>query len=197
MGIYAFFQPSDYITNPSGYSLFAEARFGGNGTFFLPPELAGGSSSEASAYELEVWDTDLSDGLDSGGVALQIDANMDGGTVGLDASTAGSSVLSYDGDDNLGTIGSVLIRAGSTVAGSVTFSDVSVTFWKDGVQQDTVNVGGVAPTRPAHRRAALAEQIVSVTSAVSGCDRVTVSGVVRLQAGAGVIPAGPTCSRRS
>lgn len=177
------FDPTWYITNPTGFDLFGDLLFGANGMAPWTYELAAGSTPTDSAGGGILWDGDLEDGFDSGEVDITFDADLSDGSVEM---TAGGASVAYDGQSG-GTIGSVVIRAGADVAGFAEFTRLTIKFWDDGVVFETATIGGVSADT-AESTTGVAEQQLVVTPASSSCERVTMAGVFRMSAAPEAMP---------
>jgi hypothetical protein len=183
------FDPSGTLSELCGYSLFGDARFGCNGSAFFAPEIVAGDSQGGLAGTNVLWDADLSDGLDSDATAFVFDGNLATGSASMAVDAEGASPSAFDGGgtaNRVGSdaIGSVLIRAGAQAPGSVTFEGLTLTFYKQGIEQEVVNLSGGPQATSADSSSGMEEQILQVTPGVSGCDRVVVTGSIRLQAAA-------------
>ena len=186
MAIVELFDPTAYLTHPSGLDLFADLIFGTNGSFAWVPELALGNDPETAAYGSATWDADLSDGFDSGQVYVSFDANLSAGTAILVTSNEASSPMTQTGLGR-GTIGSVEIRARVQTAATVVWSDLSISFWNGDVAAETVDLANGA-TADLDAGGAVEEQRLVVTPENAGYDRVTVIGTLHMRAGPDVFP---------
>jgi hypothetical protein len=177
VAIYEFFDPTWYASNATGFRCFADILFGANGALpWMVPEVTAGSSTENADSASTVWDEDLEDGFDSGQIGVNFAADLSSGTTTL---TAGSGAAVSHAGPTGGAVGSVLIRAAAQVDGDVEWSGLTITFWNDEVAVETISPGGFEADGTS---SSSDEQILRVTPSASGCDRVTVTGSLRMHA---------------
>jgi hypothetical protein len=186
MAIYAFFEPTSFISSaPGGYSFFASAAFGSNGSQYLTPELAVGSQ-QATVNGRVQWDNDLSDGLDSDDRSFSFEADLETGAasfqLGDQISTPSNSTSAG------GSIGSIFIRTGASVAGLAAFGSLQISFFKNGVFQESLDVSGEATADATNSDTGAAEQILVVTPGGTDYDSVAVTGRFWMQAGEDIYP---------
>jgi hypothetical protein len=188
MACYALLGPTASISDPSGYSLFADYTAGSNGSFAWVPELHAGSSSSDSVGTQATWDDDLEDGFDTGYVAVGFDANLSAGTATVTADTDSPATTTYSGATG-GSIGSVQIRAGAQLAGNVKWSQLSITFWQGTQQGEALTIGSGPQIDTTESSSGTGEQVLVVTPESGAYDHVTITGVLRMEAPVGSYPA--------
>jgi hypothetical protein len=137
------------------------------------------------AWGFREWDNNLSDGFDSGSVSVNFGAWSDGRET---MSVGADSPLSYTGDP-MGSIGSVVLRAGVLVPGEAKFSSITVQFYHDDtlLETDLISSGPDAntigtPSSPQQ------EQILTVTPTVASVNRVVVSATAQLRSPSDTAP---------
>ena len=181
------FDPTGFLSDLSGYRLFGDVRFGSNGSVYLPPALALGSSSSDCVGEHVMWDDNLSDGVDTDVMGIQVAADLTAGTAQL---STGGAFTQYSGTTG-GTIGEVIIRAATTVPGTITWSSVSVQFGDGNTPGETLFLSSEVIANNMAGQNEAAEQILVITPTNTNYDRVVVSAEFRMQVAPGVCP-GPT-----
>jgi hypothetical protein len=184
VAIHVLFDPTDFITDATGFQLFANLLFGSNGASEWIPELLCGSPTQYPAYANTVWDENLDDGFDSGNVAVQYDANLATGTTTF---SAGSASAHYAGESG-GTVGSVAVRAQAQGSGAVIWSDLTITFWDGSEVGESLTLATGATAETSDTATGVEEQMLVITPERSGYDHVTVSGTLRMQAGSDYVP---------
>jgi len=188
-------ETNDGISTISDYCVYADAEFGGNGDESGEPSYDCGSSDSDNVYGYITWDSDLSDGLDSGTRTLSFQA-LEGGSNGVEWNVQGGSAgtLQFT-DQTYGAIQSVKIRAAVILQGcKCTLSGIVLKFYKNGSLVETITLTSatnpVADTRaddaPDER-----EQITTITPTNSDNTKLVVTGNLRLEAVEGDLP-GPS-----
>lgn len=186
---YTLLDPTDFISNPVNYLLYAAARYGTNGDFYPAPEMGcGGPGQEDEASMRRTWDPDLSDGFDSGYVSMSLDADLGDGiaTWGVNGDLDGPVTYSFAPGD---TVASVRITAGTQVPGTAEWSDLTITFYDQDVQQDSITIADGPSVDTTQSTGGVGEQILVVTPDSTLYDRVSVSGTFRMTHAPDVYPA--------
>ena len=188
---YTLLNPTDFLTNPVNYVLFAAARYGTNGDFYPAPEIVvGGPSEEDLAWSRRTWDVDLLDGMDSQAVDVALDADLGAGTATWDVEGADDGPISFSlgGGD---AVGSVRIVAAAQVPGTVEWSDLCITFYDEDTQsQDHVAIEDGPAVDTTTSQTGVAEQALVVTpDSTTVYERVSVSGTFRMTHGPDTYPA--------
>jgi hypothetical protein len=171
---------SDSISDLSGYWLCAEARLGNNGDYFGPQEVVikkpDGQEVQRSSLQ---WDTDDSDGIDSGLCAFSLaaeDGVLTWSVNGYECRTVSEAQPPFE------NVHKVLIRAAANGIGLFEFQGLSVKFYKDNALIDsydhTENLG--VDTR--YASAPSAERTIEVFPTSTDCDEVLVTGFFRMLA---------------
>jgi hypothetical protein len=179
------------ISTITGYCVYAEAQYGSNGDPSGAPEFDEGGVGGGDISGRIVWDTDTSDGLDSGWVAVVMTAPPGGGSSHPAVWAVGGgtpSSLNFAGQ-TYGTIVSVEIRAGVQIPAEFYWQNILVSFYRNGRMteqyiQDTgpqvITTGDTPPVA--------AEQILTVTPQFNNNTQVVISGQIRLVCAEGIIP---------
>ncbi len=177
-----------YISDIGSYNLYSQASMGDNGYPDGIPGVYVGVSDSANQSAYREWDSDLSDGLDSGWVAVSFTATL-GSTNTAQFSVGGAGTTYYSGGSAT-AISEVDIRA--AVAGpdmAMSWSNLSVAFYQGSSLVETVSLGNdVAVSTIGSQTWDPAEMIAQITPTQSNCDKVVVTGSIRLQAAAGTYP---------
>lgn len=188
---YTLLEPSGSMTDTTDYVLYALTRYGSNGDAYPAPEMiiGGPPASEDEAYSRVMWDADLADGFDSDLVAVSLDADLQAGTATWASDGEGAEPVNYSflADDQ--TVGSVRIVAGAQVPGTVVWNNLTITFYDDGVAQETCSVSGGPSVDTRNSPSGIGEQVMVVTPDSTLYDRVAVAGTFRMSAGPDTYPA--------
>ena len=175
-----------YISDISGYSLFSGVVYGDNGDPYGQEEMGMGDGWGSYHWSDLWWDSDLSDGLDSGSrqVYFRADAGDNLGCFWVD----GGQMLS--GNFELTSIGGVMIRvAVMQPQMSMTWESASIGFFNNGRLVKSQGIGNIeASTFDGGWEE---ETIVRVNMPALAFDEVRVGGAVHLMAAEGVYP-GPS-----
>jgi hypothetical protein len=166
------------------YKLFAEARYGDNSIAAGGEhELAVGESSTNMSTAHFTWDTDLSNGLDSGAKKIALDvpaSNTNPLTWQVGKSHASHSGATY------GSLLKIVLRVGVLLEAAVALTGVTVTFSGPGGASYTYGPTD-GPAVDQRNLTGAAEASIEITPP-SGTTftSATVTGAVRLRANAGV-----------
>jgi hypothetical protein len=177
---------SSTINEVTGYSMMAEILFGDNGN---PYGVEGMTMSNATEYQGSVvtWDSDLSDGLDSGWIGVELIAAA--GASGAQWNVDGIGSL-QTGDGGFAEIGKVTVRAVVTRGGlAMCWRDLRVQFYSGGQLVESMNLGDTpcADTLGVPNSGPL-EAGREITPSGADGDPVGVMGMIRLRAVAGNYP---------
>jgi hypothetical protein len=165
------------MTDDYAYSLYGSMSVGSNGDPNGDPTMTAGDDQGEEVWGYQVWDSDTSDGFDTGNVPV----DFTGDTSGNESLTVGSSgPLTYAGD-SFGSISSVQLQAGVQIPASASWSNVVVSFYNgsqlletdcvaSGPSVNTINT----PSTPA------AEQVLTVIPTAQNATSVSVSGNMRM-----------------
>jgi hypothetical protein len=135
----------------------------------------------ASAQGQRTWDPDLSNGFDSGPVGIWLSASAGGGPNAVSFSVGGGA-LSSDIFFNL--ISSVEISANGKNGGTLAWSEVTITFYKNGQQTQIIVIPiDCAPVGGPH------ELILQITPDSDDNTGVLITGTVRLARAGTTLPA--------
>lgn len=172
------------ISDPQGWDVFAEVRFGDNGSFWGVGEAATGTVEGEDDAGIVAWDSNLSDGLDSGWV--QVELTVTTGADGTVAWNVGHASASDSTPSSLDVIKKVTIRADVEASGmAMSWGTVDVKFFQNGNLVDEASANPSANTIGSSSGNS-AESGAAITTSYSNCDQVVISGSVRLQAVQGV-----------
>lgn len=180
------------ITEISGYSMYTELRIGSNGDPWGEAEIVSGSSPYDAQYGRIVWDGDLEDGFDSG----QLEHVLTSTVEDEDPETA---VVTSDGESGpltfstsvYGSVALVQLRALALVAGSASWSNVAIGFYRDNVLVDSYSsAAGLSVDKSSQTGPVESEALLSVSSQAQGIDKVVISGTFRMSYDSTVIVPG-------
>jgi hypothetical protein len=173
----------DYISEITGYSLFAEACYGDNGDPWGQEETGMGGSAGSYSFSDVEWDSDFSDGFDSGHrqVYFRADAGDNFGVWWVD----GGEMLT--GGFDLDSIGGVMIRVAVLQPQmSMSWESGSIGFFNNG---RLVRSEGLPDMIASTLDDGWEEQTtLHVDMPTVEFDEVRIGGLIRLQAGEGVYP---------
>jgi hypothetical protein len=170
----------------SGYSVYADLKIGGNGQDETVSELAAGSSAGDTGFGHMKWDDDLSDGVDSGLVKVQLVAGPGGVTW-----TVGNQPPVQVADSVGGDVLSLKVRAG--VSGpdrQSSWSNLVASFYTSAdadpsqpQEQLTLSNSGspAASTFGSTDPDAQADQATDITPEGSGYAKVILTAYVRIE----------------
>jgi hypothetical protein len=178
------------ITNMTGYSAFAEARLGSNGDSSGVPEITVGTDSSHVSTGRVCWDSDPSDGLDSGWTLGAFTAAPSGSTHSASWDVAGASPepVVYSNVNYAGVF-EVDLRAMTLTSGLAAWQSIDVAFMKNGVITDHyTSYTGPSVDDTAASGIVSDEQILKVMSSYSDNDSVVISGDMRLAYPEGIYP---------
>ncbi len=179
------FSGGSSITEITDYSLCATARIGDNGDPWGLASVVSQTATEYAGSAINEWDSNLANGLDSGWVDFAFSADMASGAMSW--AVVGADTITYVG--NVGTgVSNVEIQAGVTSGGmAFAFSNMSVKFYSGDtlIDTETFSDGPAVDTMSAQTSSA-AESRAVVTPGASTCDKVIITGSIRLQAAQGV-----------
>jgi len=174
------------ISTIIGYCIGAEAVVGSNDATGVPEFWVGDAAGDMVAGQKQ-WDSNLSDGFDTGLVSVELNLRPGGGTSGVTWTLNGSPLV-YTGS-SYGTITRVRIRAGVSTTAISSWRSILIKFMKAGVQTDsfTLKSGPIADTSSDTPPTAK-EQILTVTPGPSDIDQVIITGQFRLSDAATTLP---------
>jgi hypothetical protein len=186
VAVYQFHDPTDYITQTQGYSLFASAQFGSNSGSTSASELSLGTSSTWASGQT-TWDGNLANGFDTDELFVQLEVDFDSGHSTFSVFNSSEPVVSFNGPTG-GTVGSLVIRSGAQVAtGFSSWAGFDISFFRDGTEQEAISISGDT-TAQVSSSGGQSEQLLTVTPGASNYDKVVVSCWFRMMAGQGVTP---------
>jgi hypothetical protein len=164
-------------------SLYASMDVGSNGNPYGDPTFAAGDDQGEEVWGFGVWDSNTSNGFDTGNVAVYFGGASNGNET---LQVGGNAPISYAGD-SFGSISSVQFQAAVTVPASASWSDVTVDFY-DGSQLVEVDNPPVGPAVNTINtpNSPQAEQVLTVSPpAGSNITNVVATGIMRMTAPAG------------
>jgi hypothetical protein len=177
------------IPTPPTSCVYAEMRYGSNGSIGSPPELTLGHNGGSTTTGRITWD--VSDNtFDSGQVDFILTIPPGGGSLHADTLSVANAItnpISYS-QTTYGAISAVQIEAGVQINAAAAFSDLIVQFYKNGslIETFTQSAGPSVDTSTASDP--VAAQVLIVTPTNSDNDKVVITGKVQLQAPDGTFP---------
>jgi hypothetical protein len=170
--------PNPYLSDtPSGYSVFAEMRAGSNGDPYGDPEEILGTSTTANAGHYAWQSSDENGGFDAENVPVSIDINLRTGAESL--SVGDSTAVTFSGPTGE-TINYVELTAGTVVNAQVAWSNVNVSFYKNGALQETASSSGGPAVDTTSSDNATQEQIATIEPAASTDDEIIITGSINM-----------------
>jgi hypothetical protein len=132
---------STTITDITGFCCIAETRYGSNGDNDGTPEWDVGSASGQTTGRMK-WADNPDDGFDTGLLDAEL-ATSPGGAEGIAFALQASpdSPLIFP-DVTYGSIGNVLVRAAAQITSQVGWSNITVSYYKNGNPTETYRYGG-------------------------------------------------------
>jgi hypothetical protein len=179
---------SDPITY-TGSALYATLDVGSDigspgDTTGLPSYTIGDTAGDEN-WAYYNWDSNLDDGFDTGNAGVM----FRGAAGGAESLAVGSGPFLSASTATFGSVGSVDIVATVYITSEVKWSNVTVRFYRAGSLQEIDSVGAGPDVNTTNTPSTPeAQQVLTVTPAVSGCDRVIVTGSLRMTAPAGTNP---------
>lgn len=174
----------------TGYCITSEVKYGSNGSSGGIPEYGVGHDSADMVTGRRTWDSDLSNGVDSSWVVVELVAEAGGGNSGINWTVTGGTVspVTYAGT-SYGAIGRVRVRAAVQAPVQFQWRSLAMRFYKNGSQVDSFSRrAGPEVDRRGYPTPVQAEQVLEVVPAVQDADRLVVTGQVRLAAPVGLYP---------
>jgi hypothetical protein len=177
-------------SNIAGFSgdYFATALYGDNGDMWGVPTGAAGQGDDWDAWSYMQWDSNTSDGIDSGWHDVQLSINADGAGTGTWAENDETPQTFSVGTST--TIQSVIVQAAVASSGmEMDWSNLTIKFYNNGNLVETVSPANApnASTMTANNGNP-AESVMVVTPSATNDNGVAISGAVRLKATAGNYP---------
>ena len=164
-------------------SLYASMDVGSNGNPYGDPTFAAGDDQGEEGWGFGVWDSNTSNGFDTGNVPVGFAGASDGNET---LEVGQNAPISYAGD-SFGSISSVQFQAAVTVPASASWSNVTVDFY-DGnklVEVDSPSAGPAVNTINTPN-SPQAEQVLTVSPpAGSNITNVVATGIMRMTAPVG------------
>jgi len=177
------------IPSPPVASVYAEMRYGSNGSDGgLPELLLGNNGSDATSGRM-CWD-DADGAFDSGIVFFSMNIPPGGGSANPDTLSVTGAVttpITYS-LTTYGTVSEVQVVAGVQINASSAVTDLIIQFYKGGTLIETFNLTAGPSVDTTTASNPVAAQVLAVTPAASNNDQVVVSGNVQMQAPAGTYP---------
>jgi hypothetical protein len=179
-------QGVSYFSSPA---LYATLEYGSNGDPYGDPTYTEGDDQGEENWGFNVWDSDISDGINTGAVPVQF-TGLSNGNESLSVGT-GATPLTYSGD-SFGTIASVQVQAAVQIPASVQWSSLSFNFYTGStLEESDVFSAGPSVNTINTPNSPTAEQILTVIPTSQSCNKVVVTGTLQMTAPAGTYP-GPT-----
>jgi hypothetical protein len=166
-------------------SLFASVEPGSNGDTSGDPTYVVGDDQGMENWGFNTWDSDTSDGWDSGTVSVNFTGQSNGSE---SLSVQSNPAIAYNGD-GFGPISSVQIDAQVEIPASVQWSNISVKFYSQGALMETETIpGGPQVDTTSTPDSPQAQQVLTVFPKDSNDDTVVVDATIRMTAPAGTVP---------
>jgi hypothetical protein len=177
----------------AGYSVYADLKIGSNGNDEGVSELTAADASGAAAYGHTTWDEDVSDGVDSGWVQVQLVAGPSGVTW-----TVGNRPPVQVADSVGGEVLSLKVRAAVSGANrQSSWRDLVASFYDSAdadlsQPQEQMMLARsrtpVASTMDAADPTAEADQVTDIIPEGSGYSKMMLTASVRIESLSGIIP---------
>jgi len=176
------------ITTITDYGYDAAFRFGDNGYAWGIGEVAVGNATDGETDSaVRVWDSNLSDGLDSGWVSFNVTLDLSSSSPLVASVNGGSNVSDYS--SSLAQVSKVTLQAGVLGDGmAISFSSLSASFYKGSTLITSDSLGSASANTLSSNSGLPAETIITDTISANNCSKVVVTGLIRLQANQGVYP---------
>jgi len=178
------------IPSPPTACIFAEMRYGSNGSTSGAAELLLGNNGSDASIGRITWDGADSGSFDSGEVAFGLVIPAGGGSPNQDSLAVFGAVtnpVNY-GLATYGTIIAVVIEAGVQINAAVAVTGLSVQFYKAGTQTDTYNLASGPAVDTTTAPNPVAAQVLTITPGHSDNDSVQILGSIQLTAPDGTFP---------
>jgi hypothetical protein len=173
------------FTDITDYAIVADLRCGANDAPFGQAEVGLGSSPDDETSARLCWDTDLSDGFDSGWVRVEFDVSVVDGTVSAVWCVKGVEVT-FDDPVACDQILGFMFRSGVCASGATaSFRNVSGEFFATAsatAPSQTVYVDDASATTAGADAPDDAEAIVTVAAEGSGFQKAKLFAEVRIDA---------------
>ncbi len=182
---------NNFISTLSGFNTYAEMLVGSNNAPGGTAEFLIGASATNNTTGRKLWDSDLTDGFDSGwvDVVLTMPATSGPSDVLLKVAGGNPETITYSGII-YSAITRVRIRAGVQAPAKMSWRNISVIFFKNGIQTDSYSPRTAPHVDTSTLNAPVAlEQILTVTPSASDNDSVTIQGSVHLVCAGSSLPA--------
>lgn len=181
---------SDTISDPTGAHFWGLAIYGGNGQEG-PAGVSVGGSSGALSWGCNVWDSNLSDGFDTGNVSFSFSVDLRGSSDYMEFETSYSDVFgAYNTAADASEITMIDIRAAVADAEmKVSVGSFTVSFFSGGVFQESMTVDGPSANRLNQTTPGAKEEVVRlIIDEDADYDQAVITGSFRMQANQGVEP---------
>jgi hypothetical protein len=166
-----------YLMDDSSYDTFGNLQVGSNGDAEGDPTSDVGDVFGEENYAYTAWDSDLDGGFDTSNVPIALDVTSDGSE---SLSVASNAPLTYQ-TGSIGPISSVVLEAAVQTNATSSWSNVTVTFLKNGSVREVDSIGnGPQVNTVSSGSANVADQTLTVTPSAPDDDEAIVSGVMRM-----------------
>ncbi|MGE5609248.1 MAG: hypothetical protein ACM359_08340 [Bacillota bacterium] len=174
------------VTDVSGYELYSELRYGQNGSGFCGYETQAGSSPSDTLLGRVTWDSNTSDGFDSGWQSIELIVHVGSEGSTLQWSVGGTTLEYYAGAFN--TIEQIQIQSAVTTQAALSWDSLQVSFYSSGVQTESCSTTtGPTVDQMSQSGSGTMEKFVTITpQSGSNVDEVHITANVRLMAPQGV-----------
>jgi len=172
---------SNSISEVGCYALYAEARLGSNGDPWGAPELVVGTSPDDAQYSRVTWDADLQDGFDSGEFSGVLETSVDAINEELAATAEMNQEPITFSTSFSGNIEKVQVRALTLAAAAVSWSEIRIEFYRNGVLADAyTNLAGISVDERSATGPVEAQAMLEVVPEAGEYDQVIISGSYRM-----------------
>lgn len=174
------------LTDVTGYELYSGLRYGKNGTGWSGYETEAGSSPDDALLGRVTWDSNTSDGIDSGWKTVELIVHVDSQGSTLQWSVAGTTLQYYAGAFN--TIEQIQIQSAVAARAALSWQSLHVDFYSSGVQVDSYSpTSGPTVDQTRQSNPGTLEKLLTITpQSSSNVDEVRITADIRLLAPRGV-----------
>lgn len=171
---------------------YAAIEYGDNGYPYGMPTASAGQGTDEDVWSSTVWDSDPSNGVDSGLRSFSFSVNSaDDGTASLAVDDESAQTFSVDPD---AAIHSVTIQADAAYGGiSFAWSDLTISFYHDGTLVDTEQPSAVS-AGDLNSTSGDASESGAIVTTSANANGVAIRGQVEIRSAEGVYPSGTDVS---
>jgi hypothetical protein len=186
--VVAQYDPTAYFVGQPSSAVDAIAMAGSNGAIGGNPEVVIQNDTSGSAAR-KTWDPSDSDGgMNSGLVAVQLDANLRTGISTWSVAGASTDPVTLSGPSAKTLDIIELYAGGQNFAGQVSWSSVEVKFYANGVLQESGSISEDPSVDAAASSTGVDEQVTEITPNSFADDEAIVTGYIKLACPDGTYP---------